>query len=82
MRARVAAADALAADQDRAAQARDRLKALPGQGARRILGIGVAAAIIAAVVLGYLAGSRSTGKAPLAEPLQLRLERSLGTYRP
>jgi hypothetical protein len=46
------------------------------------LALWVAAAIIAAVVLGYLAGSRWAGKAPLAEPLQLRLERSLGTYRP
>jgi len=42
----------------------------------------VPAALIAAVVLGYLWGSRPQGSAALVEPLQLRLERSLVTYKP
>ena len=61
----------------RAAQALERAKGLP----RRRLSVWVPAAIIAAAALGYLWGSRQAG-GPLAEPLQLRLEHSLGTHRP
>src|SRR5205085_10856626 len=72
IRARGAAADTLIADEARAAEARGRLQARAPRG----LVIAVAAAIIAAVVLGTLVGSRWAGQAPLAEPLQLRLERT------
>ena len=38
--------------------------------------------LVVALALGYLWGSRPQGDATLAEPLQLRLERSLVTYQP
>jgi type VI protein secretion system component VasF len=38
--------------------------------------------LVVVLALGYLWGLRPQGDATLAEPLQLRLERSLVTYQP
>ena len=88
LRSRISAAASFSADAARSADAAGRadevhrtLSELRGRMPRRFAWW-VPAAVMVALAIGYLWGSRPQGNAPLAEPLQLRLEHSLVTYKP